>query len=116
MTEPRPKNEADLVELIRSSDVRAPDALHRRIESLVAERSSARRRRPVLGGASPLLARRLAAATALLAVTAAVLVAALGGGGGSSLSLHQATALTLGAATAPAPRESSPGSSQLVAA
>jgi hypothetical protein len=115
----RPRTEAELIELVRSSDVRAPDALHRRIEELVAERSSSRRRRPLLWaglgtGASP-LARRAGAAAALLAATVAVLAIVLGSGG-RSLSVQQATALTLSQPQAPAPAESSPRSSELVAA
>jgi hypothetical protein len=109
MTEPRPRTEAELIEFVRSSDVRAPEALHRRIEQLVAERSP-RGRRPILerafGAAAPPLARRLGAATALAAVLVAVLAIAFGGGG-HSLSVQQATALTLSPAQAPAPEESS---------
>jgi hypothetical protein len=109
MNEPRPHTEAELIELVRSSDLRAPEALHRRIEQLVAERSS-RRRRPILGrtfaaGAAPLV-RGLGAATALAAVLVAVLAIVIGGGG-NSLSVQQATALTLSPAQAPAPEESS---------
>jgi hypothetical protein len=118
MNEPRPSTEAELIELVRSSDVRAPEALHRRIEQLVAERSPSRRRRSILGsalGAAP--ARRAGAAAALLAVGVAVLAIVLGGGGsGRSLSVQQATALTLSQAKAPAPGESSRSSSELVAA
>jgi hypothetical protein len=118
MNEPRPRSEAELIEFVRSSDVRAPEALHRRIDQLVAERS-ARTRPPILGrafgggAASP--ARRLASATALAAVAVAVLAIVVGGGG-SSLSVQQATALTLSQPKAPAPRESSRTSNQLVAA
>jgi hypothetical protein len=118
MSEPRPHTESELIELVRSSDVRAPEALHRRIEQLVADRSS-RGRRPALeralgAGAAP-LARRLVVATALAVVVVAVLAIGLGGGG-RALSVQQATALTLSQAKAPAPPESSPSSSQLVAA
>jgi hypothetical protein len=117
MNEPRPRTEAELIEFVRSSDVRAPEALHRRIEQLVAERSP-RRRRPILGrtfaaGAAP-LARRLGAATALAAVVVAVLAIVIGGGG-HSLSVQQATALTLSSAQAPAPEESSSNHVTLVA-
>src|SRR5438309_100605 len=109
MNEPRPRTEAELIELVRSSDVRAPEALHKRIEQLVAERSS-RRRRPIVEraptvGAAP-LARKLGPAAALAAVIVAVLAIVIGGGG-NSLSMQQATALTLGPAKAPAPAERS---------
>src|ERR1700730_9767888 len=116
MNEPRPRSEAELIEFVRSSDVRAPEALHRRVEQLVAERS--RGRRPIPGrafgaGAAP-LARRLGAATALAAVIVAVLAIVIGGGG-PSLSVQQATALTLSPARAPAPEESSSNRGTLAA-
>jgi hypothetical protein len=109
MTEPRVRTEAELIELVRSSDVTAPEALHRRIEHLIAERSGRGRGR-ILGrafgaGAAP-LTRRLGAATALAAVLVAVLAIVIGGGG-KSLSVQQATALTLSSPQAPAPEESS---------
>ncbi|HEV3283956.1 MAG TPA: hypothetical protein VG010_07105 [Solirubrobacteraceae bacterium] len=119
MNEPRPRNEAELIELIRSSDVRAPDALHRQVESLIADASRARRR-PFLGGAlsaggAP-IARRLAAATLLVAAIAAGVAIGLSGGGGSgALSLRQATALTLGQSSGPAPAQSASNSVALVA-
>jgi hypothetical protein len=116
----RPRTEAELIELVRSSDVRAPEALHRRIEALVAERAPSRGRASILGSAfgagGAVLARRAAAGAALAAAVAAVLAIALSGGGGGSLSVRQATALTLSPAEAPAPQESSPGGSELVAA
>jgi hypothetical protein len=114
MNEP-PRTEAELMELVRSSDVRAPEALHRRIEELVAD--SSRGRRPLLGRgfgvAGAPLARRLAAASALAVVVVAVLAIALGGG--HSLSVQQATALTLSPANAPAPPQSSSHHGALVA-
>jgi hypothetical protein len=118
MTEPRPQTETELIELVRSSDVRAPDALHRRIEQMVAERSApgARRRAPwATLGARRSLVPRLASAAALAAVVVAVLAIVLGGGG-SSLSVPQTTALTLSHPTTAAPREMKPGSGELVAA
>ncbi|HXZ61765.1 MAG TPA: hypothetical protein VEG62_03410 [Acidimicrobiales bacterium] len=36
----RPRTESELLELIHSSDVRAPEELHRRVHALVSERSS----------------------------------------------------------------------------
>jgi hypothetical protein len=115
----RPRTEAELIELVRSSDLRAPDALHRRIEELVAERSPSRGRRPVrrtrLGVPAWRPARMAGAAAALAAVLVAVLVVGLGGGG-RSLSVQQATALTLSPARAPAPPESSSSATALVAA
>ena len=118
MTEPRVRTEAELIELVRSSDVRAPEALHRRIEHLIAEKSGRGRGR-ILGrafgaGAAP-LTRRLGAATALAAVLVAVLAIVIGGGG-NSLSVQQATALTLSSPQAPAPEESSSRPVALMAA
>jgi hypothetical protein len=120
MNEPRPRTEADLIELVRSSDVRAPEALHRRVESLIAERSQPRRRAQIRGG-SPApgrgwLARRLAGAGALAAAAVVALAVLLSGGGSAGLSLHEATALTLSAAKAPAPPESAGNRDELVAA
>ena len=118
MNDPRPHSEAELIEHLRASDVRAPEALHRRIEQLVAERSSRGRssslRRGFDTGAPP-LARRLGAITALAAVVVAVLAISLGGGG-RSLSVQQATALTLSSPQAPAPEESSSRPVALMAA
>ncbi len=37
MSEQRPRTEAEIVELIRSIDVRAPQELHDRIDALIAE-------------------------------------------------------------------------------
>jgi len=116
----RPRTEAELIELVRSSDERASDALHRRIESMIDERSFQRARRSILGGsrraAGAGLGRRLASAGALVAVVIAVLAVVLSGGGGHALSLRQATALTLSSATAPAPKESARNRTELVAA
>jgi hypothetical protein len=118
MNQPRPCTEAELTEFVRSSDVRAPEALHRRIDQLVAD-SSSRGRRPIprgafRAGAAPRV-RTLAAATALAAVVVAVLAVVIAGGGGNSLSVQQATALTLSPAQAPAPAESSSNEVSLAA-
>ena len=104
MTEP-PHTESELIELVRSSDVRAPDSLHRQVDTLLASR---RRRRlalhpPVLG----------AVAAAVVVVVA--LAIALSDGGSPGPSLRQAAAPTLRAATLPAPPESSANHTQLAA-
>jgi hypothetical protein len=116
MNDPRPQTEAELIAFVRSSDVRAPEALQTRIEKLVAE-TPPRGRRPILGRGFGLptapLTRRLAAATALAAAVVALLAVVLGGG--SSLSVQQATALTLSPAQAPAPPESRSNHGALVA-
>src|SRR5437763_7960205 len=118
MTEKRPRSEAEIVEFLRSIDVKAPDSLHRQIESMVAERRRpARRRRgglPVRAFAS---APRLAAAGAIVAGVAAVaIIIGASGGGSSGLSQRQAAALTLRPATLAAPRESATHHAQLAAA
>jgi hypothetical protein len=119
MNEPRPQTEGELIELVRSSEVRAPETLHSRIEQLVAERSApAGHRRAAwgpLGRGRSALVPRVGAMAALAAVLVALLAIVLGGGG-RSLSVQQATALTLGHPTAPAPREAKPSSGMLVAA
>jgi hypothetical protein len=61
------------------------------------------------------LGRRLVAAGALVAVVVAVLAVVLGGGGQASLSLRQASALTLGPARTQAPPESTRNGAELVA-
>jgi hypothetical protein len=120
MNEPRPQTETELIELVRSSEVRAPEALHRRIEQLVAEKSASSGRRRAawnpLGRGRSALVPRVGAIAALAAVVVALLAIVLGGGGGRSLSTQQATALTLGHPTAPGPREAKPSSGMLVAA
>lgn len=113
MTDRPALTESELVELVRSSDVRAPDSLHRSVQELVADRSPAGRRAPGLGPrATP---RGLAVATALAAAAVIALVAGLSGGGSSGPTLPEASALTLRPATAPAPRESSGNRGELAA-
>ena len=116
MSEPRPHTESELVDLLRSIDVRAPEDLHRKVESLIAARSqSAGRgwisRRPLRMGRSGL-------ALGLAGAVAAVVAIAIGlsGGGAATLSMHQASALTLRPATVPAPAESPSNSAELTAA
>jgi hypothetical protein len=101
MSERPPQTEPEIVELVRSIDVRAPEELHRRIDALIAERS----------GQEPVKRRRAAglrlgfAGALALAVIAVALIVALSGGGGSPLSLHTAVALTLRPATMAAPAQ-----------
>jgi hypothetical protein len=124
MSEPSPHTESELVEFVRSADVRAPDALHGRVRALVDERSPARRRRrfarrsifassPRRGHGS--LGLRLGGVVAL-AVAVAALVLALAGGGAPTVSSRQVSKLTLREATAPAPEESMASRGQLTAA
>lgn len=124
MTDPTPRKEAELVELVRSIDVQAPESLHRQVQALVADRTSgaARSRWFVHGrdqqrAASP-RGRRLAAIGALAAAAIAVLVIALSGGGSGgsqTVTLRQASALTVAEATLAAPRESPNRNGELVA-
>jgi hypothetical protein len=120
MTDLPPRSESELVEFVRSIDVRAPDSLHERVESLVAERSRSARRWPISAGSSGAgqasVGRRLAAAGAIAGVVAVVIAVSVGGGGSQGLSLRQASALTLGPATVPAPPESPSKRDQLAAA
>jgi hypothetical protein len=100
-----------VADLLRSFDnVPAPDSLHQRIDSMVAEHPSRRAvRRSPLAFAG--------AGMAAAAVAAVVLVVALSGGGGAStVSFDQAAAPTLGAATLPAPAQSQTDPAELTIA
>jgi hypothetical protein len=105
--------------LLRSLDVPAPEALHRRIESLVASHQSHgfMRRTPSrdLRRFSPLgLASAGAVAAAIVAI--AITVGLGGGGSAPTVSFSQAAASTLRAATLPAPPESQAHHAQLAVA
>jgi hypothetical protein len=116
MSERRPKTEAELVELVRAVDVRAPEPLRRSVEEMVAARTRPRGARDRAGAGR---ARRPLALAAVLAVVAAVLAVALLAGGSSAPagpSLSEAAALTLAPATRPAPPESPNHRAQLAAA
>jgi hypothetical protein len=139
MSEPRRlRTESELVEFIRSSDVRAPEALHERVQALAHGRSKltwggrVRRgerdapdevrtdefpasRRAAARRAAPLLSWRLGAAVAAAAIAGA-LVAGLTGPGSHGLSVRQASALTLSQPTGPAPRHSHSNQDELTAA
>ncbi len=122
MTEQRPLTEAELLDRVRSVDVRAPHELHDRVERMIAERTapgSERRSRTASGRSQPAFGRRLAAGLALAGALVAVLVVALssGSGGTGGPSVNTASALTLRPATAAAPRENrNSGGTQLAAA
>jgi len=95
-----------VAELIRAVDVRAPERLHRRVQEMVGPRE--RPRRGLIGSRlKPTLAAMAAAAAAGAAI------ALLTGGSTHSLSVREASALTLRAATIGAPRESDAHSGQL---
>ncbi len=109
--DPRPRDEAALVDLIRSIDVGAPRHLHDSIEAMAAGRQRSASRPGAFGG---LRLRLGAAATGLAAVAAALALALSGSGGG--LSLGQASSATLRPATLGAPRENPGDHGQLTAA
>ncbi|HTA97259.1 MAG TPA: hypothetical protein VK730_06400 [Solirubrobacteraceae bacterium] len=105
-----------IAQLVRSFDAPAPQSLHRRIGLLVDSHRDSRRRSwpprhsltfPVLAGAG-----------AIVVVVAIALAIAVGnsGGGTPALSVGQAVAPTLRAATLSAPRESLAHNDQLEAA
>jgi hypothetical protein len=108
-----PRDEAELVEQIRSIDVVAPPHLHDRIAAMVGE-PHRRRDAPMRGAMAGLRLRLGAAATALAAAAAALALALSGSGGG--LSLAQASAVTVRPATMAAPAESPSDHAQLTAA
>jgi hypothetical protein len=120
MTE-RPTQQIDdeqqkVAELLRSFDAPAPESLHRRVESLVAARQGPRFTRRD-GRPRPFSARlRLAGVGVMAAAVVAIVIAVSPGGGSSALSLRQAAAPTLRAATFPAPPESEAHHAQLAAA
>jgi len=122
VNEPNPNTEAELVEFVRGISVRAPDALHARVEALVAEQSgagagSARQRRAGSSRAWPAPGLRATGAAGVALVAVLAIVLALSGGGGSpGLSVRQASALTLAPATMPAPREDPRAREQLASA
>jgi hypothetical protein len=109
MSEKSPPTEAELIELVRSIDVPAPQALHRRIEAMVADRAPAHRR------SVPALQLGFAGGLAIAAL-AVVLALSLGGSGrGSTLTLHTAVALTQRPPTMAAPSQSAHNSAALAA-
>ena len=131
MTDPRPTSEAELIEQIRSIDVRAPESLHRKVDSMIAGKATA----GANGGAGAGAARRggsrpgdgsgrafgfaprLAAGGAFAAVVIALaIVVGLSGGGSSTLNVRDAYATTLRHATSGPPAESSSDRRELAAA
>jgi hypothetical protein len=135
MTDTRPTPEDELIERIRAIDVRAPESLHRTVESMIAGKT-----RGIAGGAreiagkaggtpaavSPRAARRagrsfglgprLASGGAIAAVVVALAIVIGLSGGSSTLSVHDASAPTLRHATTGPPSESSSNSRELTAA
>ncbi len=117
MSENPKGGEPELVELIRSIDVRAPQELHDRVQAMVDARASraSGSRWSAWAGSHP--AWGLGAAASALAVVAVALVLVLGGGtGGGGLNLDRASALTVRPATLPAPAENPSHHEQLAMA
>lgn len=104
-----PEQHEQVGALIRAVDVSAPAGLHERVQAMVAprERSSAE-----------LIRSRLKPTLAAMVLAAALgaTIALVSGGGTQSPSVSQASALTLHAATLPAPHQSSANRSELDAA
>lgn len=118
MNEPRPQNESELIDFVRSIDVPAPAALHGQVEALVSEhprRGPRRRGAASSTGRVPSRAWALGGAAAL-AVVAVALVVGLSGGGASSVSVRAASALTVRPATMGAPAENPRNGAQLAVA
>ncbi len=125
MTEPHTEIENEqryVADLLRSFDAQAPERLHRRVASLVAEQQNSGRRKRRLAPRSshrrPFSPLGFAGAGAIAIAIAVVAIAiAVGLGDGSqTLSLRQAAAPTLRAATLPAPAESRSNQAELTAA
>jgi hypothetical protein len=107
--------------LVRSFDAPAPQSLHRRIDSLVADHRDSPRARRYLGQRLSFPVLTGVGAIAVVAVIVLAIAFGGGGGGGSSsssaaLTVGQTIAPTLRAATLPAPRESLTRHAQLDAA
>jgi hypothetical protein len=86
--------------LMRSADVRAPDALRHRLEGMVQAAGTGQRRRT-----RRLPRLRLVAPMAAAVAAVAVVIVLLAGGGASGPSLRQTVQLALSSATFPAPAE-----------
>ena len=106
--------ETELVEFVRSIDVRAPQSLHDQVQALVADASRRKGRRSMGHRRSPALASYAFAAALAAAVAAIAIAIGLSGGGNGSF-IRQASALTLDRATAAAPSENPHRSGQLTA-
>jgi hypothetical protein len=118
MTDRRPPTESELVELVRSSEVRAPESLHRKIDAMIAARSprAARAQRPAAGAGGFGLRPRLAAVSAIAAALIALAIAIGLSGSSPTLSVRDAAALTTKPATHGPPAESSSDRADLAVA
>jgi hypothetical protein len=119
MTHKRPETESELVEFVRSIDVRAPASLHAEVQAMIAQHSE---RRTIQARVAGVFARgltpRLAAVGGVVAAGAIALAIALsvGGSGTSGPTLRETASLTLLPATTAAPPKSHTGRPELAAA
>jgi hypothetical protein len=114
MTHKRPQTESELVEFVRSIDVRAPESLHASVQAMVAQHT-----RPRSTGGGPVwraLTPRLLAGVAAAAAVAIAIALSVSGSGTSSPTLRATAALTLLPATSGAPHKSPTGRPELTAA
>jgi hypothetical protein len=102
---PRPADEDELVELIRSIEVPAPESLHRKVDAMIAAHGSPARRRRERAGSQFSLVPRLAAVGAIAAAAIALALAFGLSGSSSTLSVRDAAALTHSHATHGPPSE-----------
>jgi hypothetical protein len=116
MSQQPTNTEAELLEFVHSIDVRAPAALHERIEALVAA-SSEGRATPSTHTSSRRVSLRLGLGGAVAAAAVVTLALVLGssGTGAPALNVSEATALTLRPATMAAPAENPRADAQLAA-
>ncbi len=105
-----------IAELVRSFDAPAPQSLHRRIDSLVADHRDSRHARRHLGQRLSFPVLTGVGAIAVVAVIVLAIAFSGGGSGAAPLTVDQTVAPTLRAATLPAPRESLTRHAQLDAA
>ncbi len=108
MSEPTQPTESEIVELVRSIDVRAPQRLHGRIEAMVAERAP-------LGARRPAAIRWGLVGAPVLCAIALVAILILSSGTSSPLTLRTAVALTMRAPTMAAPAPDPHNSARLAA-
>jgi hypothetical protein len=119
MTHKRPETESELVEFVRSIDVRAPASLHAEVQAMIARHSE---RRTIGARVAGVVARgftpRLVAVGGVVAAAALALAIALSVGGSSTsrLTLRDTAALTLLPATGAAPPHSRTRHPELAAA
>jgi hypothetical protein len=106
--------ESELVEFVRSIDVRAPESLHSRVQALVADASRRKGRRGTGHRRAPAFARYAIAGALAAAVAASAIAIGLSGGSNGPF-IRPTSALTLGRSTAAAPRKT-PGTAHLAAA